>query len=170
MLQNRGGERRLHSISLNSFVFPLPLCHSLVLGLMCIYVDVDIVEGLDVDKEKFDKYSVRRNIASLLNDSWEIADFRESFLREAKSQIYLKFVGMYLYTDLTLVTFTPIPLHLSIVFLSYLAYLGTVINDAIHLLEDSLGRLMDIRSLELAMADQREWDTQDPLIKQEREK
>eukprot|EP01114_Cavostelium_apophysatum_P010870 TRINITY_DN2500_c0_g2_i1.p1 TRINITY_DN2500_c0_g2~~TRINITY_DN2500_c0_g2_i1.p1 ORF type:complete len:1245 (-),score=372.21 TRINITY_DN2500_c0_g2_i1:122-3856(-) len=111
----------------------------LAAGLMIIYNDVDIVEGLDVDKENFDKYSVRRNISFLLNDLWQIPAFKVSFKRESGSDYFAKF-------------------------------LGTVLNDSIHLLEDSLGRLIDIKQLQIAMADTNEWDHQDPEIKKERER
>lgn len=108
--------------------------NNLAYGLMIIYVDVDIIEGLDVDKENFDKYSLRRylnvfysqfnfrNIAMLLNDLWQTVAFKQSFKKECKSNHFSKFIN-------------------------------TVLNDSIHLLEDSLGRLVDIRQLQLAMAD-----------------
>jgi len=112
---------------------------SLSHGLMLIYVDADIVEGLDVDKENFDKYSLRRNIALLLNDLWNMSIFKTSFKKEATSNHFSKFIN-------------------------------TVMNDSIHTLEDSLGRLVDIRTLQLAMADKEEWDKQDQIIKDERQR
>jgi hypothetical protein len=75
---------------------------------MLIYCDVDIVEGLDVDKEKFDKYNVRRSLAVLLNDLWELPAFQKSFKQEASTQLFSSFIS-------------------------------TVVNDSIHLLQDSLG-------------------------------
>lgn len=102
---------------------------------------MDVVEGLDVDKDNFDKYSVRRNLAFLLNDLWELDSFRDSFRATARShsQNFTKFIG-------------------------------TVVNDSIHLLEDSLGRLIDIRQLQLAMQDTQEWSKQDPEILRERQR
>lgn len=108
-------------------------------ALMSIYVDVDVVEGLDVDKEKFDKYSIRRNINLLLNDLWDLPNFKNSFREQTKTERFSKFIS-------------------------------TVVNDSIHLLEDSLGRLRDIRQLEIAMKDTNEWNSQDPEIKKERER
>jgi len=112
---------------------------SLAHGLMSIYVDADIVEGLDVDKENFDKYSLRRNIALLLNDLWNMSVFMTSFKKESSSNHFSKFIN-------------------------------TVMNDSIHTLEDSLGRLVDIRTLQLAMADKEEWEKQDQIIKDERQR
>lgn len=112
--------------------------HSLV-GLTSLYVDVDIVEGLDVDKEKFDKYNVRQSLAMLFNELWQYPDFVSSCIAEAETPLFSKFIG-------------------------------TVINDSIHLLEDSLGRLMDIRQLQLAMQNLDEWNSQGSEVKAEREK
>lgn len=106
-------------------------------GLMMIYVDVDIVEGLDVDKEQFDKYNIRRGLALLLNDMWKIPIFRASFKKASQSGQFGKFIG-------------------------------TVVNDLIHLLDDSLNRLIDIKQLQIAMEDKNEWNNQDPEFKKER--
>jgi hypothetical protein len=106
---------------------------------MMLYSDVDVIEGLDVDKEDFDKYNVRRDIALLFDFYWQIPQFKQSLKKEVDTPVYIKFVS-------------------------------TVLNDSIHLLDDSLGRLVDIRQLQLAMANVAEWEKQDPLFKQEREK
>ena len=78
----------------------------LITGLMRIYIDIGDVEvpnpmiqvhkiffigtnpvsdflfqGLDVDKDKMDKYSVRRDICDMLNKLWPTGDFKKVFLQ-----------------------------------------------------------------------------------------
>ncbi len=114
--------------------------HLILSGIMLIYCDLDVIEGLDVDQEQsFDKYSVRRSLAVLLNDLWELPSFQQSLKEEAKSRLFSNFIS-------------------------------TVVNDSIHLLQDSLGRLVDIKQLQLAMSDTVEWSKQDNEIKHERER
>lgn len=114
----------------------------LVFGLFQIYSDIDIVEGLDVDKENFDKFHIRHDISILLTTLWSS--------------------GAQAYKDLikgAIVSGSPISAK----------FMATLLSDASFLLDDSLGRLMDIRQLQLAMEDTVEWNKQDEIIKQERE-
>lgn len=102
-------------------------------------MDVDVVEGLDVDKEtNFSKYGTRLGVSRIFNDFWDVPDFKANFLSLADSQPFLKMIR-------------------------------TLLQDSMHHLDDSLGRLMDIRQLEIAMQNQEEWAVQDQLIKKERE-
>jgi ubiquitin-protein ligase len=109
-------------------------------GLVQLFMDVDIVEGLDVDKESFDKYNVRRACSVLLQEFWDNDEWKRHFL---------VFVGE----------------HESV----YLRFCGALLNDTGHLLEDSLGRLVDIRLIEKAKEDTAAWDAQDDEAKQDRE-
>lgn len=59
-------ERRLDSLLLRAVRNDATMQQWLLPGLMDVYVSAGIVEGLDVDKENFDKYSVRRGIADTL--------------------------------------------------------------------------------------------------------
>jgi ubiquitin-protein ligase len=47
----------------------------LVLALADAYVAVGIVEGLDVDKQQFDKYAVRQTIAEALLELWQLPSY-----------------------------------------------------------------------------------------------
>lgn len=49
-------------------------------AIMHAYVAVDMVEGLDVDKEDFDKYSVKHDMAILLKRLWVVPPHRVSML------------------------------------------------------------------------------------------
>jgi len=116
----------------------------LITGLMRIYIDIGDVEGLDVDKDKMDKYSVRRDICDMLNKLWPTGDFKKVFLQTIKSAN-------------------------SSDQLSSEKFLSTVLSDSIMLLDDSLHRLYDIKSLQEAMANTAEWNSQDQKTKMERE-
>ncbi len=54
-------------------------------ALLRSYVAVDMVEGLDVDKEEFDKYSVKHDMACLLKRVWVSAPHRAAILAEVGS-------------------------------------------------------------------------------------
>ena len=45
-------------------------------ALLLAYTAVDVVEGLDVDKDSFDKFSARQDITSLLTHLWGRQDCR----------------------------------------------------------------------------------------------
>ena len=71
-------------------------------SLLSTYIAVDQIEGLDVDKEEFDKYGARLvgeadmqlkycigdryEIARLLEQLWGRVDCKESILKQTKSQ------------------------------------------------------------------------------------
>eukprot|EP01117_Protostelium_nocturnum_P005529 TRINITY_DN1996_c0_g1_i3.p1 TRINITY_DN1996_c0_g1~~TRINITY_DN1996_c0_g1_i3.p1 ORF type:complete len:1038 (-),score=359.79 TRINITY_DN1996_c0_g1_i3:65-3178(-) len=111
-----------------------------VVGLLNIYVDVDVVEGLDVDKEtNFSKYGTRLGVSRIFNDFWDVPEFKGNFMSLSESPLFLKVIRI-------------------------------LLQDSMHHLDDSLGRLMDIRQLELAMQNQEEWAEQDQEIQKERER
>lgn len=62
-------------------------------ALLHTYAAVNVVEGLDVDKESFDKYATRYEIALLLDRLWARGDCRESILRECGSKKFQLFLG-----------------------------------------------------------------------------
>lgn len=108
-------------------------------GLINIYNDVDVVEGLDVDKETgFSKYGTRLGVSKIFNDLWDNPIFLKDFLSHTEDLPFQKMIRI-------------------------------LLQDSMHHLDDSLGRLMDIRQLQLAMEDKMEWESQDPVIKKERE-
>jgi hypothetical protein len=110
---------------------------SFLAGVFQIYSDVDVVEGLDVDKENFDKYGIRQSICSMMNNLWSNKEYHDAICKlvndvEGQRRELAK------------------------------KFLGTLLNDAIMLLEDSLGRLVDVRQLQLAMDNVTEWNAQTP--------
>jgi hypothetical protein len=121
---------------------PAAAITQLVFGLFRIYSDIDHVEGLDVDKENFDKFHIRQEVAVLLTRLWS-----------GGAQAYRELIRG------ALVSGSPVATK----------FMGILLQDASFLLDDSLGRLMDIKSLQTAMEDVMEWNKQDDMIKQERE-
>ncbi|PRP84051.1 P-type ATPase [Planoprotostelium fungivorum] len=115
------------------------LINTCTIGLINIYNDVDVVEGLDVDKETgFSKYGTRLGVSKIFNDLWENPIFLKDFLSHTEDLPFQKMIRI-------------------------------LLQDSMHHLDDSLGRLMDIRQLQLAMEDKTEWDSQDDTMKKERE-
>jgi len=119
--------------------------NKMIMGLMRTYIDIGAVEGLDVDKDKMDKYTVRKDIAALLNKLWPIGNYRKHI------------------TDLILANNTVVDQQMASRFLS------TVLSDSIMLLDDSLHRLIDIKTLQEAMENTVVWNAQSPEIIKQRE-
>lgn len=57
-------------------------------ALLGTFVAVAVVEGLDVDKENFDKHAARFEIAQLLKRLWLRHDCRESILRQCGGRVF----------------------------------------------------------------------------------
>ncbi|XP_065914560.1 ubiquitin conjugation factor E4 A-like [Dysidea avara] len=62
-------------------------------ALMSTYIAVDQIEGLDVDKEDFDKYQARYGITRLVEQLWRRADCRASILKQCRSKRFQSFLG-----------------------------------------------------------------------------
>lgn len=62
-------------------------------ALIHTYSSVDIVEGLDVDKEEFDKFSARFEIVKLLEKLWKRPDCLPSILQECGTESFQSFLG-----------------------------------------------------------------------------
>lgn len=67
-------------------------------ALIHTYCSVDIVEGLDVDKEEFDKFSARYEIVKLLESLWKRPDILPSILEECGRESFQSFLGAVLDT------------------------------------------------------------------------
>ncbi|XP_013383358.1 uncharacterized protein LOC106153808 isoform X1 [Lingula anatina] len=67
--------------------------HHLGPALLHTYVSVDVVEGLDVDKEDFDKYSARADIGKLMEFLWNRRDSRISVLNMCGTEEFQAFLG-----------------------------------------------------------------------------
>lgn len=62
-------------------------------ALIHTYSSVDIVEGLDVDKEEFDKFAARYEIVKLLETLWKKPDVLPSILQECGKESFQSFLG-----------------------------------------------------------------------------
>jgi hypothetical protein len=62
-------------------------------ALLHTYAEVNVVEGLDVDKEDFDKYATRFEIARLLLRLWQRGDCRQSILGACGGPKFQAFLG-----------------------------------------------------------------------------
>ena len=112
----------------------------LVPALMRCYSQADFVVGLDVDKDTFDKFTMRHDIDLLLLELWRDAPCKEAIRKQAAAagggggsrggseggggggEVFSGFVA-------------------------------AVLNDLIYLFKDSLERLADIRQIEQSKAD-----------------
>ena len=69
-------------------------------ALLHTYAAVKVFEGLDVDKEDFDKYAARYEITQLLHRLWARLDCRDSLLRQCgskKFQVYTLYMYMHMH-------------------------------------------------------------------------
>jgi hypothetical protein len=62
-------------------------------ALLHTYAEVNVVEGLDVDKEDFDKFATRFEIARLLLRLWQREDCRQSILKACGGPKFQAFLG-----------------------------------------------------------------------------
>ncbi|KAK7466645.1 hypothetical protein BaRGS_00037253, partial [Batillaria attramentaria] len=67
-------------------------------ALLRTYISVDVVEGLDVDKDTFDKYSSRVEISQLVKNLWSRTDCRASILTQCGSDLFQSFLDSILDT------------------------------------------------------------------------
>lgn len=98
----------------------------LVRALADAYVAVGIVEGLDVDKQAFDKYSARQVIAEALLEALGFAPHLAQLRAWCAAPP------------------PNAPLE---------ALIDTMLNDVLHLVDDALQRIVNVRQLELAEQD-----------------
>ena len=66
-------------------------------ALLHTYAVVKVFEGLDVDKEDFDKYAARYEITQLLHRLWAMLDCRDSLLRQCGSKKFQVYTCTYMY-------------------------------------------------------------------------
>lgn len=67
-------------------------------ALLHTYAAVSVFEGLDVDKENFDKFTTRYEVTQLLQRLWARQGCKESILRECGKQKFQSFLGAILDT------------------------------------------------------------------------
>ena len=130
-----------------------------VTALVDAYVDVGVVAGLDVDKENFDKYSVRKSIASLLMQLLMTPSDSPQLWAALHANVQLR------RTAGADAAAAAAPREVR----AFNKFVDTVVNDLHHLLDDALGRLEDIRSLQLAKEARLEWEAQSEQVRAERD-
>lgn len=67
-------------------------------ALLRTYVSVDVVEGLDVDKDSFDKFSARIQIGQLVQKLWSRIDCRASIIKQCGTELFQNFLDSILDT------------------------------------------------------------------------
>ncbi|XP_041374880.1 uncharacterized protein LOC121387745 [Gigantopelta aegis] len=67
-------------------------------ALLRVYISVDVVEGLDVDKDEFDKYSARSEMGKLIEHLWHRSDCRASIAALCHTELFQNFLGAILDT------------------------------------------------------------------------
>ncbi|CAH1790115.1 unnamed protein product [Owenia fusiformis] len=93
-MSRRGGWGSGLMSELGSMVHTCPTVrNSLGPALLHTFVSVDVVEGLDVDKEDFEKYRSRHEISKLIEHLWNRQDCRTSILALCGQPIFQKFLG-----------------------------------------------------------------------------
>ena len=107
---------------------------SLCPALITAYASLDAVEGLDVDRDDFDKFNTRSKIAKLLAELWEMPECVASVAAMAG---------------------TPSEEAASLG--PFSAFAQAALLDLMYLLEDALARLVDIRDVQTAQADEAAW-------------
>lgn len=88
----------------------------------------------------YDKFNIRHNIAELLEYLWQVPSHHNAWIKVAK--IHEKGV--------------------------YLNFLNFLINDSIFLLDESLNKIPELKTLEAEMANSAEWEQRPPQERQER--
>ena len=101
---------------------------SLAPALITAYASLDAVEGLDVDRDEFDKFTVRNRIARLLQELWQQPECVASVA--------------------TLAAQTPE---------AFESFAQAALLDLMYLLQDALARLVDIRDVQAAKEDEAAW-------------
>ncbi|KAL8576659.1 hypothetical protein ACOMHN_025134 [Nucella lapillus] len=67
-------------------------------ALLRTYVSVDVVEGLDVDKDTFDKFHTRVQIGQLVEKLWSRQDCRGSIINQCGTEMFQNFLDSILDT------------------------------------------------------------------------
>ncbi|KAK1296537.1 putative ubiquitin conjugation factor E4 [Acorus calamus] len=109
----------------------------LVRNLLKLYVDIEFTGS---HTQFFDKFTIRHNIAELLEYLWQVPSHRNTWRRIAKEEEK----G------------------------GYLNFLNFLINDSIYLLDESLNKILEIKGLESEMSNTVEWEQRTVQEREER--
>jgi len=113
-------------------------------ALITAYSSLDAVEGLDVDRDDFDKFNVRNKIATLLAELWHMPECVVSVAAMASDSARAA-------ASSSSIASPPSP---------FAAFAQAALLDLMYLLEDALQRLVDIRNVQTAQADEAAWNAQ----------
>jgi hypothetical protein len=136
-------------------------------ALMDVYVAAGIVEGLDVDKEDFDKYSVRRGIADVILGTKLISPFELS--KSVSHHVYIMYIELSIVaaqSQRLLAIAQPDSPHNA----DATEFVSTALGDLLHLLDDVFSRLTNVCQLQQAMADKKTWSKQSMGARVQRER
>ncbi|OAY80595.1 putative ubiquitin conjugation factor E4 [Ananas comosus] len=109
----------------------------LVRNLLKLYVDIEFTGS---HTQFFDKFTIRHNIAELLEYLWDVPSHNNAWrqiAREEEKGVYLNFLNF-------------------------------LINDSIYLLDESLNKILELKEIEAEMANTTEWERRPPQEREER--
>ncbi|GFY82948.1 U-box domain-containing protein [Actinidia rufa] len=109
----------------------------LVRNLLKLYVDIEFTGS---HTQFYDKFSIRHNIAELLEYLWQVPSHRNAWRQIAKEEEK----GV------------------------YLNFLNFLVNDSIYLLDESLNKILELKELEAEMSNTAEWERRPAQERQER--
>ncbi|KAL6746135.1 ubiquitin elongating factor core-domain-containing protein [Haematococcus lacustris] len=153
---SRPGDAALVASVLNS---PAVASGAMAAALMRAYVRADHVVGLDVDRDAFDKFSMRSTIDMILEELWQDPRGRRQIVALAQAASPSS-------TSPSPSSSPSPPASSSAVFYDYATCL---FNSLIYLFKDSLDRLVDISQVEAAQADQAAWMARPATERQQQE-
>ncbi|GAX86675.1 hypothetical protein CEUSTIGMA_g14083.t1, partial [Chlamydomonas eustigma] len=116
---------------------------ALLPALMRTYVAADYVVGLDVDKDNFDKFSMRSCIDMILEELWKDEPCQRSIVSLAAGAASSSHEGTGNGNEASAAAFRE--------------YTTCVLNSLMYLFKDSLQRLLDIHEIEKSRADATAW-------------
>ncbi|KAJ0973827.1 hypothetical protein J5N97_015792 [Dioscorea zingiberensis] len=109
----------------------------LVHNLLKLYVDIEFTGS---HTQFFDKFTIRHNIAELLEYLWNVPSHRNTWMKIARDEEK----GV------------------------YLNFLNFLINDSIYLLDESLNKILELKELEAEMSNSVEWERRSAQEREER--
>ena len=112
-------------------------------ALLSAYSAVDVVEGLDVDKDSFDKFSARQDITNLITHLWSRQDCKSVNNTQTNKQTNNS--SLYSIRDSVLRQCnTPL----------FPAFLNSILDTLLYMLNDSIHRLRNARLIQNSMEEE----------------
>ncbi|KAF6265753.1 ubiquitin elongating factor core-domain-containing protein [Scenedesmus sp. NREL 46B-D3] len=113
-------------------------------ALMRIYGQADFVVGLDVDRDDYDKFTMRHQIDQILEELWRDERCRECIRQHATASAAAAAAGAAAGPG-------------SAAGGLFAGFVSAVLNDLMYLFKDSLERLADVKQIEDSKADAAAW-------------